>query len=331
MSFAMKGFVFRRANDNLRSYVISVGVWKNWFYRVYWLNDFVTCTLIILKSDQMDTYILSNGVRIPKLGFGTWKAAEGEQAENAVLCAISEGYRHIDTASFYKNEVSIGKAIAKSGVAREDMFITTKVWNEDRGYEQTLKAFDISLSNLGLTYLDLYLIHWPAAAHQFENWKEINADTWRALEHLYKSGKVRAIGVSNFYVHHLDALLESAEIKPMVNQIEFHPGFTQHEVVEYCKRQSILIEAWSPIGRGNILNDEILVHMALKYGVTVPQLVLRWITQKGHLPMPKSVTPERIKENFDIQKFIISEVDIVVIDNLSYIGASGLNPDEVDF
>jgi diketogulonate reductase-like aldo/keto reductase len=209
--------------------------------------------------------------------------------------------------------------------------VTTKLWNEDRGYEQTLKAFELSLSNLGLEYLDLYLIHWPATANQFENWKEINADTWRALEFLYKEGKVKAIGVSNFYVHHLEALLETAEIRPMINQIEFHPGFTQSEVVDYCKEESILIEAWSPIGRGNILNNEILVHMALKYGVTVPQLVLKWIIQKGHLPMPKSVTPERIKENFDIKKIIISEDDVVVIDNLPYIGASGLNPDQVDF
>jgi diketogulonate reductase-like aldo/keto reductase len=209
--------------------------------------------------------------------------------------------------------------------------VTTKLWNEDRGYEQTLKAFELSLSNLGLEYLDLYLIHWPATAHQFDNWKEINADTWRALEYLYKAGKVKAIGVSNFYVHHLEALLETAEIRPMINQIEFHPGFTQSEVVDYCKEEVILIEAWSPIGRGNILNNEILVHMALKYGVTVPQLVLKWIIQKGHLPMPKSVTPERIKENFDIKKIIISEDDVVVIDNLPYIGASGLNPDLVDF
>ncbi|KUF42009.1 oxidoreductase [Myroides marinus] len=279
----------------------------------------------------MNTYILNNGVDIPDLGFGTWKALEGEQAESAVLCALATGYRHIDTASFYKNEKSIGRAIAKSGVAREDLFVTTKLWNEDRGYEQTLKAFELSLSNLGLEYLDLYLIHWPATAHQFDNWKEINADTWRALEYLYKEGKVKAIGVSNFYTHHLEALLETAEIRPMINQIEFHPGFTQSEVVDYCKEESILIEAWSPIGRGNILNNEILVHIALKYGVTVPQLVLKWIIQKGHLPMPKSVTPERIKENFDIKKIIISEDDVVVIDNLPYIGASGLNPDQVDF
>ncbi|MCC9042735.1 aldo/keto reductase [Myroides sp. M-43] len=279
----------------------------------------------------MNTYILSNGVKIPQLGFGTWKAAEGEQAENAVLCAISEGYRHIDTASFYKNEVSIGRAIAKSGVPREELFITTKLWNADRGYEQTLKAFDLSLANLGVAYLDLYLIHWPASAHQFANWKEINADTWRALEHLYKEGKVKAIGVSNFYVHHLEALFETAVIKPMVNQIEFHPGFMQEQVVRFCQERSILIEAWSPIGRGNILDNAILLAMALKYGVTVPQLVLQWIIQKGHLPMPKSVTPQRIKENIQINKIIISEEDVVVVDNLPYIGGSGLNPDQVDF
>ncbi|MTG97106.1 aldo/keto reductase [Myroides albus] len=279
----------------------------------------------------MDTYTLSNGVKIPSVGFGTWKAAEGEQAVNAVLQALEVGYRHIDTAYFYKNEVSIGKAIQLSNVKREEIFVTTKLWNEHRGYDRTLKAFQHSLDNLQLAYIDLYLIHWPASSNQFADWKEVNADTWRALEKLYKEGKVRAIGVCNFHEHHLQALLDVAEIKPMVNQIEFHPGFMQEEVVSFCAKSGILIEAWSPIGRGNVLDSELLQSLALKYHVTVPQLCLRWILQKGHLPLPKSVTSHRIKENLDLYHFEIDSKDVVLIDKMSYIGGSGLHPDRVDF
>ncbi|MVX36805.1 aldo/keto reductase [Myroides sp. LoEW2-1] len=279
----------------------------------------------------MDTYTLSNGVKIPSVGFGTWKAAEGEQAVNAVLQALEVGYRHIDTAYFYKNEVSIGKAIQLSNVKREEIFVTTKLWNEHRGYDRTLKAFQHSLDNLQLAYIDLYLIHWPASSNQFADWKEVNADTWRALEKLYKEGKVRAIGVCNFHEHHLQALLDVAEIKPMVNQIEFHPGFMQEEVVSFCAKNGILTEAWSPIGRGNVLDSELLQSLALKYHVTVPQLCLRWILQKGHLPLPKSVTSHRIKENLDLYHFEIDSKDVVLIDKMSYIGGSGLHPDRVDF
>lgn len=279
----------------------------------------------------MNTYKLGNGVSIPNVGFGTWQAAEGEEAVNSVKTALELGYRHIDTAFFYKNEVSVGKGIKESGIDRKDIFVTTKVWNAERGYEKTLKAFDVSLENLGLDYIDMFLIHWPASENQFENWKELNAETWRALEKLYADGKVRAIGVSNFYVSHLTALLETAKVKPMVNQIEFHPGMTQEEVVDFCKKNDILIEAWSPLGRGNVLDNEVLVGIAKKYNVSVPQLCIRWIVQKGHLPLPKSVTPERIKSNLDVYGFEISQEDIVAIDNLPYIGGSGLHPDKVDF
>ncbi|MEC4115611.1 MULTISPECIES: aldo/keto reductase [Myroides] len=279
----------------------------------------------------MNTYKLGNGVLIPKVGFGTWQAAEGEEAVNSVKTALELGYRHIDTAFFYKNEVSVGKGIKASGVDRKEIFVTTKVWNSERGFEKALEAFDVSLKNLGLDYIDMFLIHWPASENQFENWKELNAETWRALEKLYADGKVRAIGVSNFYVSHLSALLETAKVKPMVNQIEFHPGMTQNEVVDFCVKNDILIEAWSPLGRGNVLDNEVLVALAAKYKVSVPQLCIRWIVQKGHLPLPKSVTPERIKANLDIYDFEISQEDIAAIDNLPYIGGSGLHPDKVDF
>ncbi len=279
----------------------------------------------------MNTYKLGNGVLIPNVGFGTWRASEGDEAVNAVKTALELGYRHIDTAFFYGNEVSVGKGIKASNVDRKDIFVTTKVWNAERGYEKTLKAFEVSLENLGLDYIDLFLIHWPASENQFENWKELNAETWRALEKLYADGKVRAIGVSNFYVSHLIALLETAKVKPMVNQIEFHPGMTQDEVVDFCEKNDILIEAWSPLGRGNVLDNEVLVGIAKKYNVSVPQLCIRWIIQKGHLPLPKSVTPERIKSNLDVYGFEISQEDIVAINNLPYIGGSGLHPDQIDF
>lgn len=279
----------------------------------------------------MNTYKLGNGVLIPNVGFGTWQASEGEEAVNSVKTALELGYRHIDTAFFYKNEVSVGKGIKASGVDRKEIFVTTKVWNSERGFEKALEAFDVSLKNLGLDYIDMFLIHWPASENQFENWKELNAETWRALEKLYADGKVRAIGVSNFYVSHLSALLETAKVKPMVNQIEFHPGMTQNEVVDFCVKNDILIEAWSPLGRGNVLDNEVLVALAAKYKVSVPQLCIRWIVQKGHLPLPKSVTPERIKANLDIYDFEISQEDIAAIDNLPYIGGSGLHPDKVDF
>lgn len=282
-------------------------------------------------TDKMNTYKLGNGVLIPNVGFGTWQASEGEEAVNSVKTALELGYRHIDTAFFYKNEVSVGKGIKESGIDRKDIFVTTKVWNAERGYEKTLKAFEVSLENLGLDYIDMFLIHWPASENQFENWKELNAETWRALEKLYADGKVRAIGVSNFYVSHLSALLETAKVKPMVNQIEFHPGMTQDEVVDFCKKNDILIEAWSPLGRGNVLDNEVLVGIAKKYNVSVAQLCIRWIVQKGHLPLPKSVTPARIKSNLDVYGFEISQEDIVAIDNLPYIGGSGLHPDKIDF
>lgn len=279
----------------------------------------------------MKSLTLNNGVQIPDIGFGTWQTPDGKTAIQAVLCALENGYRHIDTAAVYGNEESVGKAIRMSGIAREDLFVTTKVWNTERGYERTLKAFEQSLKKLDMDYIDLYLIHWPAVAKHFSDWKELNAETWRALEYLYEKGKVKAIGVSNFLVPHLEALHETAEILPMVNQIEFHPGYMQPETVVYCQDHGILIEAWSPLGTGKMLNNEMLKEIAANYGVSVAQLCIRWILQKGHLPLPKSVTPERIRQNREVYSFEISAEDEKVIDQLPYIGGSGLYPEEVDF
>ena len=276
-------------------------------------------------------YLLSNNYKIPNIGFGTFRTPSGEETEQSVLNAIKSGYRHIDCAAAYGNEKSVGDAILKSGVVREELFVTSKLWNDDKGYENTLKAFNKTLEDLQLDYLDLYLIHWPIAKASKNNWQEANSESWRALEELYKQGKIKAIGVSNFLPHHLEPLLETAKIKPMVNQIEFHPGMLQEETVEFCKKHNILVEAWAPFSNGQILNHPVLKEIADKYKKSVAQLSLRWIIQKGIVPLPKSVTPERIKSNLEVFDFEISEQDVNTIDKLTDCGGSGLHPDEVDF
>lgn len=277
-----------------------------------------------------DCYTLVNGVKIPCVGFGTWQTPDGETAVNSVKCAIRDGYRHIDTAAAYGNEVSVGKAIRESGIPREELFVTSKLWNAERGYETTLRAFDKTLSDLGLDYLDLYLIHWPASSHLFDNWTEINLATWKAMTELYKAGKIRAIGVSNFLVHHIEPLMET-EVKPMVNQIEFHPGMMQKEIVKFCNDNNILVEAWSPLGSGRVLSDERLTAIAEKYGKSVAQLCIRWCLQNNTLPLPKSVTPSRITDNTKVFDFEISHEDMTFINGFEKIGYSGFHPDELDF
>lgn len=282
-------------------------------------------------KNLQDTYTLANDVQIPCIGFGTWQTPDGETAINSVKAALKAGYRHIDTAACYGNEASVGQAIKESGVPREEIFVTSKVWNTERGYEKTLAAFETTMAKLDLDYVDLYLIHWPAAANQFENWKEINAQTWRALEELYIKGKVKAIGVSNFLPHHLEALLEGAKVVPMVNQIEYHPGFMQAESVDFCKAHNILVEAWSPLGTGNVLNNETLIMMAQKYSKTVAQICIRWVLQHGLLPLPKSVTESRIIENTEVFDFEIKDEDMAIIDAIPFCGGAGINPDAINF
>lgn len=264
-----------------------------------------------------DVYVLSNNVKIPCIGFGTWQSPDGEVAISSVEEAIRVGYRHIDTAAIYGNEESVGIAIKNSNIPREEIFVTSKVWNTDQGYDSTLKAFDESLRKLGLDYLDLYLIHWPVPKIFKDNWEKISIETWRAFEKLYKDGKVRAIGVSNFKPHHIQNLIDNCEIVPMVNQIQLHPGLNQEEIVKYCRENNILIEAYSPFGTGNIFSINDLDHIAEKYNKTVAQICLRWSLQKGHLPLPKSVTPSRILENTKIFDFEIDEEDMNFIDNLN--------------
>ncbi|MGX7196781.1 aldo/keto reductase [Enterococcus olivae] len=272
-----------------------------------------------------DTYTLSNGVEIPVVGFGTWQTPDGDVAESSVLAALNAGYRHIDTAAVYGNEASVGRAIAKSGVPREEIFLTTKLWNDAHSYEGAKKALEESMTKLGVDYLDLYLIHWPNPAAVRDSWQEANAEAWRAMEEAVEAGKIRAIGISNFLPHHLDELLKTAKIKPVVNQIYLNPSDAQEAVVAHNKKHDILSEAYSPLGTGKIFSVPELQTMADKYKKTVAQIVLRWSLQHGFLPLPKSVTESRIIENGQLFDFELSSEDMQAIDRLK--GAAGEAPD----
>lgn len=279
---------------------------------------------------DMNNYTLRNGFTIPSIGFGTWKS-NGDEAVNAIKTALDAGYRHIDTAAMYQNEKEIGTTLKQTTVPREEIFITSKLRPQDRGYESTFRAFEKTISDLDVEYLDLYLIHWPANARSYEDWEDVNSDTWKAFEELHASGKIRSIGVSNFWPHHLDALLEKASVVPVVNQIEYHPRYMQHHVTAYCRQKNILVEAWSPLGRGAVLEHEIIVGIAKKYEKTPAQICIKWCLQNGTLPLPKSVTPERIKQNIEVFDFIISDEDMKTINELPQLGYSGLHPDEMVF
>lgn len=264
--------------------------------------------------------ILNNGVEMPVLGLGTYKARDWDELNNAIKESVKIGYRHIDTASFYGNEEEIGLAIKECGVPREELFLTTKVWNSDQGYEKTLKAFEDSIKKLKTDYLDLYLIHWPQG---------LNKETWKALEKLHKEGYTRAIGVCNFATNHLKDLMENAEIMPAVNQIEFHPRLVQNELIEFCKNNNIQLEAWSPLMRGMIFQFPLLQQLSQKYNRTIPQIVLRWDLQMEVVTIPKSTTLTRIKENADIFDFEISKEDMEKIQSLNDGFRMGMNPEEV--
>ncbi len=279
----------------------------------------------------MDNFILQNGVKVFCIGLGTWENRDEQSVADTISEALKIGYCHIDTAAVYANEQFIGKAIKNAGVDRSKLFITSKVWNTERGYAKTMRAFEKTLNDLQTDYLDLYLVHWPASPSKYDNWAELNAETWHALEDLYKMQKVRAIGVSNFWIHHLEALLKVANIAPMVNQIEYHPGYRQNYVVDYCKAHNMLIEAWSPLGRGKMFAVPELIEMSKKYGVTVAQICVKWCLQNGILPLPKSTKPERLKENADVDGFTISAADMQIINNLQLASSSGQFPDEIDF
>lgn len=277
------------------------------------------------------TYQLANGEKIPVVGFGTWQTPDGQVAEESVLAALKAGYRHIDTAMIYGNEASVGRAIHKSGVRRDELFVTTKLWNTDHTYERAIQAIDTSLQTLGLDYLDLYLIHWPNPLAFRENWQEANSAAWRAMEEAVKAGKIKSIGVSNFMPRHLDALYQTAQIKPVVNQIYLNPSDQQKEVVAYNQAHDMISEAYSPLGTGNLLAVPELVSLAEKYERSVAQVTLRWSLEKGFLPLPKSITPSRIVENAQLFDFELSDEDMQAIDALQGVAGQAKNPDETTF
>ncbi|MFE0507057.1 aldo/keto reductase [Peribacillus butanolivorans] len=270
-----------------------------------------------------ETITLHNGVKMPQLGFGVFKVKNGSETVESVKKAIEVGYRSIDTAAVYENEEGVGQAIRESGISREELFITSKVWNTDQGYETTLQAFDDSLKRLGLENLDLYLIHWPG--------KDKYLETWKALEKLYNEGKVKSIGVSNFHVHHLEKLLANSEIKPVVNQIELHPLLTQVEIRDYCEKHDIKVEAWSPLGRGSLIEEPTINHIAKKHGKSSAQVLIRWHLQHEIVVIPKSITPSRIEENAQVFDFSLSLNEMNQIDALNKNERFGSNPDELLF
>lgn len=278
-----------------------------------------------------DSFRLVNGVPVPCIGFGTWQLEEGKKAVKTIQTALEAGYRHIDTAAAYENEASVGQAIIESGIPRKEIFVTSKLWNSDRGYDKALAAFDKTLQKLKLDYLDMYLVHWPASQGKCKEWESINADTWRAFEELYRDKRVRAIGVSNFMPIHLESLIKHSDVAPMVNQIEYHPGQIQQETIDYCEANDILVEAWSPLGSGRVLNNPDLTAIAKTYGKSVSQLCVRWCLQNGVLPLPKSETKAHIVQNADVFDFEISEKDMEAICRMGDFGGSGLSPDTVDF
>lgn len=275
------------------------------------------------NSGLATTVELSNGVAIPLLGLGVFKMEEGNEVQHAVQHAIEAGYKSIDTAKVYANEQGVGEAIRAASVNREDLFVTTKVWNSDQGYDAALRAFDKSLEELGFEYVDLYLVHWPV--------KGKYKDTWRALEHLYDAGRVRAIGVSNFLVHHLEDVMASAKVVPMVNQVEFHPRLQQPGLQSFCKDNGIQLEAWSPIMKGQVIDIPELVQIGEKYGKNAVQVTLRWLFQKQIVAIPKSSRKERIVSNVDIFDFELDADEMATIAGLDQHIRVGPDPDNFDF
>lgn len=278
-----------------------------------------------------DCYRLSNGVEIPCVGFGTWQTPDGEIAVSSVLSAIKAGYRHIDTAQGYGNEESVGIAVKKSGVSRKELFITSKLANSEHGYDKTLAAFEGTMKKLGTDYLDLFLIHWPNPVAFRDHWQEANAGTWKAFEELYKAGRIRAIGISNFRPRHMDELAKTAAVAPMVNQIRLCPGDTQDEVVDYCRSRNILLEAYSPLGIGKIFDVPEMKTLAEKYKKSIAQICIRWSLQRNYLPLPKSVTPARIMENTEVFDFELEAKDVQLIADLKGCVGYSSDPDTTTF
>jgi diketogulonate reductase-like aldo/keto reductase len=276
-----------------------------------------------MKLTLQSTKTLHNGVEMPRLGLGVYKMTNPEESVRAMTTALQIGYRAIDTASLYGNEKEVGESVRTSGIKREDIFVTTKVWNSDQGYDQTLRAFETSLENLGFSYLDLYLTHWPVT--------ETFKDTYRAIERLYDEKLIRATGVSNHQQHHLEDIFVKANVKPMVNQIELSPRLIQYDLRSFCTDNQIAVTSWSPLARGGLLDEPSLVRMGNKYGKTPAQIIIRWHLQHGLIVIPKSVTPERIVSNADVYGFVLSFEDMKNIDSLNLNARTGADPDNFNF
>lgn len=278
----------------------------------------------------MKNIALYNGILMPEIGFGTWKAPTGKVTVEAVKAAIECGYTHIDCAAIYGNEKEVGLGIKESNVDRKNLFITSKLWNDVRGYQETIDAFNKTLDDLQLDYLDLYLIHWPRPVKYHDNYIEKNIESWKAMEDLYKQGKIKAIGVSNFKVHHMEEIMENCEIKPMVNQIEFHPSCLEKEIRDFCKKENIIVTGYSPLANGKVFECKELVEFSEKYGVSIAQLCIRYALQHNVIPLVKSVTKERIKANLNVN-FVISDEDMEKIDKITTCGGSYKDSDNISF
>ena len=276
--------------------------------------------------NKREHYILNNGVEIPAIAFGTYKAADGKSAD-VIRAAIEAGYRYFDTASFYGTETYLAQAVRESEISRDKIFIASKLWKTEMGYENVKYAFERSLDKLNTDYLDLYLIHWPLPDPEYKDWKQLDKETWRAMEELYQAGKVRAIGLSNFLPHHIDNILEDCTVRPAVDQIEYHPGYSQEAAVQYCKERNILVQAWSPIGRQRVLEEPLVLELAGKYAVSPAQICLKFAVQRGIIPLPKSSSVERMKENLDLYSFEMEREDIWRLATMPQAGWSGEHPD----
>lgn len=272
------------------------------------------------------SFTLNTGRTVPAIGYGTYKSV-GDDSSRIFLEAIRQGYRYLDTASFYENEAEIGRAAKESGVARPELLLASKVWKTEMGYDETMRAAERSLNRLGTDYLDLYLIHWPRPDFENPDWKALNRETWRAMERLYEEGVVHAIGVSNFLPHHIENLAVSGNVAPAVNQIEFHPGYPQLETVSYCHEHNILPQAWSPLGRTRVLRDPLIETLSENYGKTPAQICLCYALMHGVMPLPKASSADRMRENFDAASFSMEPEDVAVLDGMETTGWSGLHPD----